>query len=116
GQPRLRVGELAIAFERERGAKGMDDALLRLGEEAHAHVRRGASVLVLTDRGASVERPPMPSLLALSAVVRALSESGLRLEASLVVETGDARTPHAVAALIAFGASAVCPALVLELA
>ena len=49
------------------------------------------------------------------AVVRALNESGIRLQTSIVVHSGEARTPHHVAALIGFGASAVCPYLALEI-
>src|SRR5207244_1357521 len=39
----------------------------------------------------------------------ALIARGLRLRASLIVESGDARDPHQVAALCAYGASAVYP-------
>ncbi|MFZ9889396.1 MAG: glutamate synthase central domain-containing protein, partial [Myxococcota bacterium] len=116
GQPRVRTGELDICFDRNGGAKGMDDALERLAEDAVTLVRQGCSILVLSDKDASWQRPPLPSLLALRSVVRQLSRRGLRLESSVVVETGDARTTHQVAALIAFGATAVCPALSFELA
>jgi glutamate synthase domain-containing protein 2/glutamate synthase domain-containing protein 1/glutamate synthase domain-containing protein 3 len=114
--PRIRARELDCTFAREAGAKGLEDAIVRIGQEALRLARQGAGVLVLTDKDASLERPAVPSLLALRAVVTELNNEGLRLECSIVVETGDARSSHQVAALIAFGATAVCPALTFELA
>ena len=53
-------------------------------------------------------------LLALGAVHQRLLCSGLRTLADLVVEAGDALDVHHLAALIGFGAGAVCPWLALE--
>ena len=43
-----------------------------------------------------------------------LIAAGLRLRASLVVDTGEARDAHQIAALCAYGAAAVCPWLAYE--
>jgi glutamate synthase domain-containing protein 2/glutamate synthase domain-containing protein 1/glutamate synthase domain-containing protein 3 len=114
--PRLRTSQVDTTFSRSDGARGFQDALDHVAEEALRRVKAGCRVIVLSDRKTSWERPPLPSLLALRAVVRALNREGLRLESSIVVEAGDVRTTHAVAALISFGATAVCPALLCELA
>ena len=82
-----------------------------IAQEACAAVRNGAAVLVLSHRDVSIARAPMPSLLATSAVHQALITAGLRMRASLVVDAGDARDAHQIAALCAFGAAAVCPTL-----
>ncbi|HEY3399249.1 MAG TPA: glutamate synthase large subunit [Geothrix sp.] len=103
-------------FRREDGEAGFHAAVERLASDVREAVERGTSVIILSDREASVERPPIPSLIALRAVVHTLNESGLRLNASIVVHTGEARTSHHLAALISFGASAVCPYLALEIA
>jgi glutamate synthase domain-containing protein 2/glutamate synthase domain-containing protein 3 len=79
-------------------------------------VEQGCSVAILSDRGADHEHPPIPGLIALRAVVVALNQSGLRLNASLVLDTGEVRTPHHLAALLSFGATAVCPYLALRIA
>jgi len=79
--------------------------------EACDAVERGSAIVVLSDRAAGPARVPLPALLATSAVHHALIARGLRLRASLVVDTGDARDAHQFAALCAFGASAVCPRL-----
>lgn len=103
-------------FAGERGADGLREALLRVADEVIAQVREGCSVVILSQRAASPERPPVPSLLALRAAVVELNRVGLRLEASLVLEAGDIRSTHEVACAVSFGATAVSPFLALELA
>jgi glutamate synthase domain-containing protein 2/glutamate synthase domain-containing protein 3 len=104
-----------MLFRREEGVVGFRAAVEHLAAEVLAAVTRGTSVIILSDQEASVERPPIPGLVALRAVVHALNESGQRLNASIVMHTAEARTPHHLAALISFGASAVCPYLALEI-
>ncbi|MCK6512532.1 glutamate synthase-related protein [Myxococcota bacterium] len=115
-ETRLAPHALEMTFLREHGAVGMKERLRALGEEAVLAARRGYSILILTDRGADAEHLPIPSLLALRAVLYALGEAGLRLRVSLVVDSGEIRGTHHVAALVSFGATAVCPYLALSLA
>lgn len=112
----LEAVELPMTFPRVRGAAGLEEGLVELTRRAIEAIQGGCTILVLSDRSAKRERPPIPSLLALRAVVDALEREGLRLEASLVIESGDARTTHQVAALVGYGAAAVCPYLVFGLA
>jgi glutamate synthase domain-containing protein 2/glutamate synthase domain-containing protein 3 len=72
-------------------------------------VRGGAVVLVLCDRGVDAEHAALPALLAASAVHQRLLREGLRMRASLVVDTGEARDEHQLATLLGHGAEAVCP-------
>jgi len=58
----------------------------------------------------------MPSLLAVSAVHQHLIREGLRSATSIIADTGEARDDHQIAALLGFGADAVCPWLALDLA
>ncbi|MEM6733433.1 MAG: glutamate synthase-related protein, partial [Myxococcota bacterium] len=62
------------------------------------------------------QRLPIPSVLAIRAVVTELNRWGKRLETSLVLEAGDVFTTHQLACCISFGATAVCPKLALEIA
>ena len=103
-------------FERAAGLDGLERALDRIADEALAQARDGISVLILTQRGASLERPPIPSLLALRAVVVMLNRWGARLDSSVVLEAGDIRSTHELSCAVGFGATAVCPYLALELA
>src|SRR5881275_682969 len=73
-----------------------------------------SAILVISDRGVSAERAPIPSLLALGAVHHRLIAEHTRQQASIVVASGDARDVHGVACLLGFGADAVCPRLALE--
>ena len=109
----LRVEELDCLFAPEQTLEqAIDDLSLRAVET----VRNGARVLVLTDRGASAERLPVPMALATGAVHQGLVEAGLRTLCGLAVEAGDCRDVHHAAVLIGYGAGAVCPWLALETA
>ena len=87
------------------------ETIQRRAEEA---VRNGAQILVLTDRHMSKYRIALPSLLAVSAVMKHLAKQGLSQKVSIVVETGEARDTHQIACLIGYGASAVYPYLAYE--
>ncbi|HUP48038.1 MAG TPA: glutamate synthase-related protein, partial [Thermoanaerobaculia bacterium] len=91
----------------------LERALVALTE---ASVRTGAQTLVLSDRGIDGKQAAIPSLLAVSAVHHRLVEEGLRRGTTLLVDSGEARDDHSIAALLAFGADAVCPWLALRLA
>ena len=113
------VGPLAsqtldITWPLVEGPDGMAAALDRLCREADVALAGGAGVLILSDRGLSPTRVAMPSLLALSCVHHHLVRTGARTRASLVVESGEPREVHHVAALIGYGAGAVNPYLMLE--
>ena len=76
----------------------------------------GVEVLVLSDDGFDLERLPIPSILAAGAVHAALTEAGLRGRTDLVVDAADVLDVHAMAMLLAVGATAVHPRLAIELA
>lgn len=81
----------------------------RLCSEAESAVDSGASFIVLSDRRVNSDRVPMPSLLALSAVHQHLVSKKKRLQAALVVESGEPRDVMHFALLIGYGANAVNP-------
>src|SRR6202035_2444013 len=62
-------------------------------------------------RAVGPERAPIPSLLAVASVHHHLVREGTRLQAGLVIETGEARQVHHVATLIGYGANVVNPRL-----
>jgi glutamate synthase domain-containing protein 2/glutamate synthase domain-containing protein 1/glutamate synthase domain-containing protein 3 len=107
----LSATTIATLLDVGTSADSLRGRLAFIAEDACRAVRRGSALVVLSDAGIDASRAPVPALLAVSAVHHALINRGLRLRASIVVETGDARDSHQIAALCAFGASAVCPAL-----
>ncbi len=110
----IRAHMIEIVWELEEGSAGMASALRRICFEADTAIEQGATVLVLSDRGLSADRVPVPALLATAAVHHHLVRSGNRLDASLIVESGEPREVHHLAALIGFGAAAVNPYLMLD--
>jgi glutamate synthase domain-containing protein 2/glutamate synthase domain-containing protein 1/glutamate synthase domain-containing protein 3 len=106
----------AMTFQRAGGPDGFRPAVERLVADVLKAVEQNCTVVILSDRGADYDNPPIPGLIALRAVVQALNHSGLRLNASIVMDTGEVRTPHHLAALLSFGATAVCPYLALRIA
>lgn len=86
------------------------DAVNRLCEQAEELVRDGVSILAISDRVGEGE-VPMPSLLAVSSVHNHLLRCGLRTQADLIVECGDAITAHDFATLVGYSASGIYPYL-----
>ncbi|MBA3348494.1 MAG: glutamate synthase large subunit, partial [Actinobacteria bacterium] len=96
------------------GPDELERAVERICADADAALAGGANVLVLSDRAVGLERAPIPSLLAVAAVHHHLVREGTRLQAGLVVESGEPRSVHSVAVLVGYGAAAVNPYLMLE--
>jgi glutamate synthase (NADPH/NADH) large chain/glutamate synthase (ferredoxin) len=96
------------------GVDGLEGALERVCADADGALAEGANILILSDRAASPERVPIPSLLATAAVHHHLVREGTRLQAGIVVESGEPRSVHSIAVLIGYGAAAVNPYLMLE--
>lgn len=95
-------------------AKGLADRLEAMCWEASAAIEAGAEFIILSDRDSNKDLAPVPSLLAVSAVHHHLIREGQRMRVSLIVEAGDVREVHHVAALIGYGAGAVNPYLAME--
>ena len=91
-------------------------ALDALAADALAAAKAGAKILVLSDRKESGVKSPssrIPSLLAVAAVNKSLTEAGIRPSVGIVVESGEVREVHHFAVLLGFGATAVNPYLAL---
>ena len=108
--------EIDATFNREHGTVGFRRALKDIEHQTRDAAQNGSTVIIITDRHASPHSPPVPALIALRTVVNALNQSGFRLNISVIVHSGEIRETHHVAALIGFGASAVCPYLSLAIA
>ena len=100
---------LSMTFDVSGGVFSFRSSLEQLTRDAVAAVRNGVAILVLSDREVDRERAPLPALLATSVVSQALDRAGLGTRAGLVIDSGEVRDAHQAAALLAFGASALCP-------
>ncbi|MFN3926188.1 MAG: glutamate synthase-related protein [Pseudanabaenaceae cyanobacterium] len=105
---------LDMLFPISGGREGLQQAVAVLTEQAVKAVKEGAEILILSDRHLSTEFAYIPPLLAVGAVHHRLIEAGLRMQASIIVETAQCWSTHHFACLLGYGASAVYPYLALE--
>lgn len=118
----FKTANLSTLFAVSKGPDGLQEAVNDLCQKAVAAVRDGVKIIVLSDRlnlngeagGISADCTYVPPLLAVGAVHHHLIRQGLRMKASLVVDTAQCWSTHHFACLIGYGASAVCPYLALE--
>ncbi len=101
---------LRAAYDASKGPHALDDELGCLRAKAESAVRGGVDLIVISDR-AGEGLVPMPSLLAVASVHNHLLRKGLRTHADIIVESGDAITPHDFAALVGYSASGIYPYL-----
>lgn len=111
-----KVLKLDALFKAAKGPDALEKAVEKLAMKARQVVESGnARIVVLSDRGVNAEKAGIPMLIAVGRVHQELVRAGLRLNADIVVETGEARDVHQIACLLGFGANAVYPYLVLDL-
>ncbi len=113
---------LSTLYQLSAGPDGLAAAVQALCETAAEQVRAGHTILVLSDRTDAAGQPTqlqdetsyIPPMVAVGAVHHYLIRQGLRMQASIVVDTAQAWSTHHFACLIGYGASAVCPYLAIE--
>ncbi|MBP5300483.1 MAG: glutamate synthase large subunit [Victivallales bacterium] len=108
-KPRVLVKTLGTGWRED-----LEGSLQVLEEQAVKSVKEGAGVLILSDRHLAAGELPIPSLLAVSAVNRALTMAGLRPPVGVIVESGEVREVMHYALLLGYGATAIHPYLALE--
>lgn len=101
-------------YEPAGGEAALRSRISEICEKVSAAVNRGIEYVVLSDRNSNANWAPIPSLLLTAAVHHHLLRSATRTKVALVVEAGDVREVHHIAALVGFGASAVNPYLAME--
>jgi len=116
--PELKTYELDATFEDNGKPRTMVRRIHSLIDEALSAIRsKKGTILVISDYRATMNnRLPLPMLLVVSAIHRALAEAGLRRDSSIVVETGEVHESHDCAILLAYGATAINPYAMFHLA
>jgi glutamate synthase (NADPH/NADH) large chain len=95
-------------------ANSLKLALRELVDSAEEAIKKGASLIIISDREVSETQAPIPSLLATAAVHHGLLNRGLRGEVGLIIESGEPREVMHFCLLCGFGANAVNPYLAFE--
>ena len=110
----LRAAVIRCLYPVNRGGQGLKEALDNVRAKVSSAIRDGARIIVLSDRESDESMAPIPSLLSVSAVHHHLVRDRTRTQVGLVVEAGDAREVHHMAALVGFGAAAINPYMAFE--
>jgi glutamate synthase (NADPH/NADH) large chain len=110
----FRTVTLDATWPAVQGEAGLGPALQNLCSHATEAVLADNNILILSDRAASADRIAIPAALATAAVHHHLIRQGLRMQAGLVVETGEAREVHHFCVLAGYGAEAINPYLAFE--
>ncbi|WP_431234253.1 glutamate synthase large subunit [Mycolicibacterium psychrotolerans] len=110
----LRAAVIRCLYPVARGGQGLKEALDDVRAKVSQAIRNGARIIVLSDRESNESMAPIPSLLSVSAVHHHLVRDRTRTQVGLVVEAGDAREVHHMAALVGFGAAAINPYMAFE--
>jgi glutamate synthase domain-containing protein 2/glutamate synthase domain-containing protein 3 len=111
-----RVRTLDATWPVDAGSEGLRSAIEGLARAAVRAAESSIEVLVVSDAAMSLDRLPVPSILAAGAVHTALTDAGLRGRTDIVVDAADILDVHAMAMVLAVGATAAHPRLALELA
>jgi glutamate synthase (NADPH) large chain len=110
----FRTATIDCTWPASEGAKGLENAILRICMDATDAVLADFNILILSDRAVSADRIPIPAALATAAVHHHLIRQGLRMQTGLVVETGEAREVHHFCVLAGYGAEAINPYMAFE--
>lgn len=98
-------------FRASGGRESLNQSLETINKKADKAVRSGVNIIILSDRNVDAKNASVPMLLAASSLHQYLVREGLRSQASIIVETGEAREVMHFALLIGFGVSAINPYL-----
>ena len=100
-----------IHFDPSKGGRGLEESLDKLFENVDEAISNGINIVILSDRGFSNKKAPIPALLAVSGLHHYLIRNGDRMKVGLILESGEPREVHHFALLIGYGASAINPYL-----
>jgi len=95
--------------------RDMRNKLEKICRDAIEAVHKGASILILSDRGVDEKHAAIPSLLAVAGIHHTLIKEGLRTRTGIILESGEPREVSHFALLCGYGVSAINPYLAYEL-
>jgi len=104
---------LDTTFAVSAGTETLEADLDRLEQQAITAIEQGTTLLILSDRNASLTHAPIPMLIAVGNIHHALIRRGIRAVVTIVCETGTALDIHQIALLLGYGAEAITPSLAL---
>ncbi len=113
-KPGFKSVTLPILYPVEKDGAGLEASLAELFAKASQAIKDGANILILSDRGITHDLAAIPALLAVAGLHHHLIREGTRTKIGLVLESGEPREVHHMAALIGYGCGAINPYLAFE--
>ena len=110
-KPGFKVETLSLLYYKNTPLERAIEHLFVIADRAY---RKGANILILSDRGVDENHVAIPSLLAVSALQQYLVRTKKRTSLSVVLESAEPREVHHFATLLGYGASAINPYLAQE--
>ena len=110
----FKTSAVTALYDVRSGNNGLERALDALLLEVKKQVEAGTNIIILTDRGISSEKAPIPMLLACAHVHHGMMKHRLRSKFGIIIESAEPREPHHFALLFGYGASAINPYMVNE--
>ncbi len=92
----------------------LEQAVEQLFVNCDRAYKKGANIIILSDRGVDENHVAIPSLLAVSAMEQYLIRTKKRTAISIVLESAEPRDVHQFATLLGYGARAIHPYLAHE--
>ncbi|WP_271853431.1 glutamate synthase large subunit [Planococcus maritimus] len=112
--PEFKAVTLPILFDADGGAEAMEARLEAVFAEADEAIEKGATLVILSDRGVDSTHAAIPALLAVSGLHHHLIRQGTRTRMSILLESAEPREVHHFAMLIGYGAEGINPYLAFE--
>jgi len=113
-KPGLNAVTIPILFKASDGSKALELALNALFAAADDAIRKGHTIIILSDRGVDKENVPIPALLAVSGLHHHLIRERTRTKVGIALESGEPREVHHFCLLLGYGVQAVNPYMAFE--
>jgi len=113
-QGEFRSVTIPTLFDPAKGAKGLEEAMNEVCNQASLQIDAGINIIVLSDRGIDKHNAAIPPLMAVSGLHHFLIRAGKRTKVGLVLESGEPREVHHFCTLIGYGCAAINPYLAFE--
>ena len=110
----INAKKISTLFDVSKGKKGFNKALENIKLEAELLIKKGVSIIILSDRGVDENNATLPSLLVSGTLHHHLIRKNLRDKVDLIYETGEPREVHHFALLFGYGISAINPFIALD--
>ena len=110
-QPGFHVETVSLLYYK---GSPLANALDRLVVNVDRAYKKGANIVILSDRGVDENHVAIPSLLAVSTLEQHLVRTKKRTAVSMVLESAEPRDVHHFATLLGYGAQAINPYLAQE--